>query len=182
MKNKILQNNVAAGEVSFNVIPLVDCIFLMIIFFILTSQMADPNVSGMVFLSPIENSMGKPVLQETMKNRLIVNVISDEPVNKATGLPVTDPNKSGQAQTFAIGTAKFGLQDIDALTRVFRDKRAEIVKTLKPGEEFFLVIRCDWRVRYDDVRPLFEAAANAGIAKMNISAENIVKANKAEGS
>ena len=34
-----------AGDVSFNVTPLVDCTFLLVIFFILTSQMASDSLT-----------------------------------------------------------------------------------------------------------------------------------------
>jgi biopolymer transport protein ExbD len=168
VKNKVLQSNVASGEVSFNVVPLVDCIFLMIIFFILTSQMADPNIMGTVFLASPEKSMGVDSGEKTMKNKLIINVISDEPVEQKTGKPVIDARKAGIAKSFAIGTRNFSLQDVEALAEAFKEKKAIILKTFKP-EEFCLVIRCDWRVRFQDVVPIFEAAARAGIPKMNIT-------------
>jgi len=172
MKSKVLQSNVAAGEVSFNVVPLVDCIFLMIIFFILTSQMADPNITGTVFLPTPIDSQGKPAEDEkNKKNMLIINVVSDEGMDKKTGEAAMDPTKKGQAKNYAIGTTIFGIQDVAQLAAAFKEKKAEVTKNLKPGQEFSLVIRCDWRVRYPDVVPIFVAASDAGIAKMNITVE-----------
>lgn len=172
MKNKVLQSNVPSGDVSFNVIPLVDCIFLMIIFFILTSQMADPNILGTVYLAKPTDSVAKGDPEggkgPSMKNKLIVNVISDEPSDPKNAKPLIDVRKAGQASAFAIGTKKFGLTDVAGLTEAFRQKKAEVLRTFKP-EDFYLVIRCDWRVRYSDVVPLFEAASEAGIPKMNIT-------------
>ena len=175
MKNKVLQRNLPTGEVSFNVIPLVDCIFLMIIFFILTSQMADPNVMGTVFLARPTESKAKDAEKEDLKNKIIVNVISQEPVN-AKGEAAIDPRLAGQAKEFSIGTRTFALQDVAGLSKAFKQKKQDFLDAQRSRSssgadktEVAIIIRCDWRVQYADVIAVFAAAADAGIAKMNIT-------------
>ncbi|MFB3890980.1 MAG: ExbD/TolR family protein [Phycisphaerae bacterium] len=169
-KSKVFTTNVPAGAVSFNVVPLVDCAFLMILFFILTSQIANPNLSILHLATPT-GSQAQDADKEKDLNKVIVNVISAEvhPDKNRAAEEYLDPTKAGEALRYEINNERIDLKDTQTLVqRITREKKAALAKGV--GEkDFYVVIRSDWRVKYEDVINVFAAAAEAKVPKMNIT-------------
>lgn len=162
-KSKVFTTDLPAGDVSFNVIPLVDCAFLMILFFILTSQISSSSTSHLFLAKPTE-SQGIEAEKDKTSDKVIVNVISAE-----GDVEKTDPAKTGLAKEYQINGESIGLGDAQTLTKILKTRRAQSAAKGGTAAECRVVIRADWRVRYADIVPVLTAAADAGIQKMNIS-------------
>jgi biopolymer transport protein ExbD len=156
-KSKVFSTSAHAGDVSFNVVPLVDCAFLMILFFILTSQLSATG-SDVLLPKPLA-SQGIKADQSQMVNKVIVNVISDQPPGNQG-----DAEQAGEAKGYEINSQPIALGDTAMLVKTFQARRNEAAG--HGAKDFYVVIRGDWRVKYKDVAPVMMAASQAGIPKL----------------
>jgi biopolymer transport protein ExbD len=152
---------VRIGDVSFNVTPLVDCTFLLVIFFILTSQLASDNLTAMELPRPHVSQAvaGESRENEKQVRRLIVNVMSAE----EEGL--TSADRVGQAAAYKIEGRLVEVGDFDTLVSILRSQRAAA-----GAGELRLEVRADRRVQFGHVQPVIDAAAEAGISKVDFTA------------
>lgn len=162
MRNNLYyRNRRPSGEVSFNVTPLIDCTFLMILFVILGSQMA-----ATVALPKVE--LPRPYASQAVQDnvakvdKIVVNVVSAEGKRAADG---KDELLAGQAVGYMIDGKTIELGDNESLVKLFAARKA----VAGGGAEFQIEIRADRRVRFVQVQPVLSCAAEAGIAKANIT-------------
>ncbi len=150
-KSLVYNTNRPSGDVSFNMTPLIDCTFLLIVFFILASQMASKALSQLQLHKPVES---QAIVPAQVPERVIVNVVTTD-----------EAETSSRASHYEIDGVAISLDRVDIL-------RAELNRRLlRAGEaEFFIEIRADSRIWYGDVFPVMSAATDAGIAKLNITA------------
>ena len=161
----------SAGEVSFNMTPMIDCTFLLIIFFNITSQSASEMLAKLTLPKPTACQAETTDITET-PNRVIVNVLSaedeDDKEFKGVALP-------GQASKYKIGSEVIEVGDTARLTGIIvKCKQQWEQSCSKYGgkkEDFFIEIRSDKRVSYRDVEPVLAAAGDADLVKMRLSAE-----------
>ncbi len=150
-KSLVYNTNRPAGDVSFNMTPMIDCTFLLIVFFILASQMASKALSQLQLHKPVQS---QAIVPPRPPERVIVNVISTD---------IADT--SSRASHYEIDGVAIGLDRVDLLTHELNRR------LMRAGEaEFFIEIRADSRVSYGDVFPIMSAATDAGISRMNITA------------
>ena len=149
------------GEgVSFNMTPMIDVTFQLIIFFILAGQMASQELAQLKLHKPHE-SQAIPD-EEVNVHRVVVNIVSavegksDEEANVIM---------AAQAKEYRIGPMKIAAGNTELLTNELKTRR-DAAKT----DEFYVEIRSDYRVCFAQVRPVMMAAAAANIPKMNITA------------
>ena len=103
--------NVAAGEaVGFNMTPMIDCVFQLIIFFILTGQVANDAYAKDVQVIRPEDSMAIPAAVAKFPNKVTVNVVS-----KAAGEADPDPVRASTAGFYQINTDKFDVGKWDEM-------------------------------------------------------------------
>jgi biopolymer transport protein ExbD len=179
--SKIFTTTTAAGDVSFNVVPLVDVAFLMILFFILTSTISSnaiselqlPRINESVAMDPTKEGADTP----RIPNKIIVNVISAEAQaagksGQAADKNGLDPNRPGQAEKYEIDGQPYLIGEVAPLAAYFKKKKKEIEGSgaMAGKDQCFVVIRGDWRVDYKAVEAVLLAAAEAEIPKMNITA------------
>ncbi len=146
------------GGVSFNMTPLIDCTFLLIIFFILASQMASDSLARLELPDPrASQALPGDVRQSS---RVIVNVISAEPPE---GLVAA--GQLGQASAYKVDGRLIEIGDVDTLTAIIAARRAE-----SPDGKVSVEIRADRRVQFGHVQPAMDAAMDAGVTKVNITA------------
>ncbi len=175
-KSQIFKPSAAAGEVSFNVVPLVDVAFLMILFFILTSQLANNAMSALNLSSVVDAQAPKiKDKDKTLANKVIVNITSSEPIGGADGLLDTGA-RAGQARQYEVSGNPVALEDIEKLTRMIKAHRDDSVKKGVKPEDFIVVIRADRRVSYEFVSPVMLAAAGAGVSKMEVTVADVPSA------
>ena len=169
----------SCSDVGFNMTPMIDCTFQLIIFFILASQVAtDAYASNVKLIRPVE-SQAIPVTVVAFPNKVTVNVVS-----AAAGVQNPDPGVAAGAGFYKINTDKFNIGEWDRIADVIRKRKGDYDRQLGPapalaakadGKEddsrmFFLEIRADERVSWQDVAPIIRAGVEAGISKMNITA------------
>ena len=158
MRRFVYNTGTPAGDVSFNVTPLVDCTFLLVIFFILTSQMASDNNLAAVELPRLHASQAVSSDRGEVR-RLIVNVLSAERDGALS------PDGIGQAVGYKIEGRQVEVGDFETLVDILRTRRAEAGAT-----GLFLEVRADRRVQFGHVQPILDAAAEAGISQVNLTA------------
>ena len=149
-------------EVNFNMTPMIDCTFQLIIFFMLVTQMVSAEFVQMKLPAPINPI----VVQLEDKNRVIINVVPYSAQQVAD-----NPAFNGKSQGYSIGTTKIDRGDVEKLKRLILQARDELVKKGFKAEDFAVEIRADRSTHYLEVLPVLEAVGAAQIEKMRISAE-----------
>jgi len=134
--------------------PLIDCTLQLIIFFILTSQIASRALVSLELPRPHQSQAAH---QPRHRHRMIVNVVSAADTD-----PRGDP---ARASRYEIGGVRLGLDEVGRLESELRRRAG---KSSDP--RFSLRLRADRRVEYRYILPVIEAASRAGIRKMEITA------------
>ena len=159
-----------AGTVSFNMTPMIDCTFQLIIFFVLTSQAASQDIVKLTLPNPFESpARGQEVWE--VPHKIVVNVRSMENQDNAG-----DPLVAGRALEYVVSGEPIALTNLDRLETLIKGRKEEALAGGVKKEDFFIEIRGDKRVQYREVFPVLELAARLGVAKMNIAA--LVKTTK----
>ncbi|MFA6133623.1 MAG: biopolymer transporter ExbD [Phycisphaerae bacterium] len=148
-----------AGEVSFNITPLIDCTFLMILFVILGGQIVSGSSPPKVDLPKPHRSQAAAI-DAGKPNKVIVNVLS------AAGEKGSEAQAdlATQASGYRIDGKTIALGDNETLAGIFKARQAAT------GGEIFIEIRADQRVQFGQVQPVLAAATDAGVSRANISA------------
>ena len=145
-----------AATVGFNMTPMSDVTFQLIIFFILAGQCASQELAKLIPPKLDHSQAQQPEKMPT--NRVVVNVPSAAGDEKNA-----NPALASEAKEYQVGTKRINVGD-----------RASLVKEMKrcrgDQKEFYVEIRADYRVRFAAIEPVMLAAAEAEIPKMNITA------------
>jgi biopolymer transport protein ExbD len=159
---------------------MIDCTFQLIIFFILVGQVASDSYAQNVQLRRPVESQAIPSAVAKFTNKVTVNVVS-----AAAGDKKADPATASELKFYQILTVKYRIGEIDRMIEVIKKLRSDHEKEFgttvapsagagsKEGDDkrmFFLEIRADERVNWQDVAPVIRAGVEAGINKMNITA------------
>lgn len=148
-----------AGQVEFNMTPLIDCTFLLIVFFILAGQMASDTLAKVDPPRP-EHSQAISSEQMDRPDKVIVNVVSAMADDRDD-----NPALAGKAERYQVAGLRLPVGDVGQLTRLLRR-----MKDVSGSKNFTVEIRADYRVDYSSVQPVMQAAAAANITRMNITA------------
>jgi biopolymer transport protein ExbD len=170
----------SCSDVGFNMTPMIDCTFQLIIFFILVGQVAsDAYAQNIQLIRPVD-SQAIPSSVAKFPNKVTVNVVS-----AAAGEKNPDPTTASALKFYQILTVRYHVGEVDRMIDVIKTLRNEYEKQFgatplpsagaggKEGDDkrmFFLEIRADERVSWQDVAPVIRAGVEAGINKMNITA------------
>ena len=152
------------GEV--NMTPMIDCTFQLIIFFILTAQMASEQAKVLI-ATPAE-SMALSIVDPKappFPNKVTVNICG-----KFGDAKVRDASESSSAEFYQIGQKKIELHEEELLVQMLKDAFAAAKKN-NPDAEFFVEIRADKDINYAGIEPVLLAAGEAKMARMTITAE-----------
>lgn len=160
-KQSALRSGADAGAVSFNMTPMIDCVFQLILFFLLASQVASQDLPAMELHRPHRSQAQKPE-DVRFPYKVVVNVLSAREENNP------DPVKAGKAKLYLVGGEKVAPNKIQLLERKLKKRWRETDDRHK--KDFFIEIRADKDVHFVDVVPVMETAAKVGIVKMNITA------------
>ena len=164
MLKSIVYKKGSGGGVEFNMTPMIDVTFQLIIFFILTGQIASAELAKMELSHPWRSKASDEMVVN-MPNRVIVNIVSRAEVKDKTA----DIATAGEAKEWRVGPTIIRAGNREELQRLL-DQRYQSWKAQGKGDEFYVEIRADKRVRYGMVEPAMLAASAVGIPKMNITA------------
>jgi len=164
----------SSGDVDFNMTPMIDCTFQLIIFFILASQTANEAYAKNVQPARPDHSKAIPVKNFQAKNRIVVNVVSRGALMDAKRGEITDLDYAA-ANHYEIKRKKYDVGDMDPLIEQIKNQvdRAKAAGEVVEGDDdrqFFLEVRADKRIAWQDVAPVIRAGVLAGVRKMNITA------------
>ena len=161
-KSAVYKKGGQAGVVEFNMTPMIDVTFQLIIFFILAGQIASNEIAQLKLPDPT-NSQAMEAKKIKVTNKVTVNVVSADP-DGTSG----DPMKVKAARAYIIGGVQIDVADEGTLLDVLMDRKQ--ASKARGEEGFFVEIRGDRRVNFDEIQPIPVAAAKAEIPRMNISA------------
>ncbi len=146
---------------TFNMTPLIDVVFLLIIFFMLVNNIiADQEVEMLV--PELDNSQVQEVDE---KNQLIINLIPGFDQNSSERFDMDNAMAvSGYADKVRIGAVVFSMvESLEPLINYLKE-----IKITKPEVE--IVLRADAATEYQYVQPVMEAITAAGISRVNLQA------------
>ncbi len=165
-KNKIFGKG-ASGTVEFNMTPMIDCVFLLIIFFILSATVLTDALAELELHQPYESQANDNKDLNKLPNRIIVNVVSE-----AKDKEDLDSAQSAIAKEYMINGKFIKIGDRKGLVEKIRQGA---LKAHSDGyKDFYVEVRADHRVYFGAVQGVLKAAAAASIrginTKMNITA------------
>ena len=155
-----------AGEVSFNMTPMIDCTFQLIIFFILTSQAASADLAKLVLSQPYDSPARTPK-EYPLPYKVVVNITSLAGGTMDSDVP---PDVAGKAKHYVIGGKKYSPMEIQEVENVLRERKNEHLAAGGKMEDFYVEIRADKRVHFIEVLPVMETATAMDISKMTLTA------------
>ena len=163
-----------SGAVTINMTPMIDCTFLLIIFFILTTQIVKDGIDKIIVPKPMSPHMAKSEDKDVPPNVAIVNVVASEKVGDKSwtvgGLQgSSDPDEARQISHYSISGERIKSYAIKTRLPVILKEKQE--KAKKAGyDELVLQVRGDAGLPYIYVSAVFNAASRAGVVKMNLTA------------
>ncbi|MBN1589385.1 MAG: biopolymer transporter ExbD [Pirellulales bacterium] len=131
-----LPNHSSGGRLGFNMTPMIDVVFLLIIFFLVSSHLAQQEVQLELDLPTAAS--GRRAEAEGKARRIVVNVLP----------------KTRDERRIMVGGRLF---DSDELGRLIRFERERTEGALE------VRIRSDRRVPYRDIEPVMLACARSGV-------------------
>ncbi|MDP6044756.1 MAG: biopolymer transporter ExbD [Phycisphaerae bacterium] len=157
----------STGDVEFNMTPMIDCTFLLIIFFILSASVLSDALAQLELHRPYKSQARDDKALNALPNRVIVNVVSD-----AKDKFDKDSLESSTIKEYMINGEIIPVRDRDKLIK--RIRQGAIIAKDNNEENFYVEIRADHRVNFGAVQEVLKAAAKGGIRginmKMNITA------------
>jgi len=159
---------IAGTNLRLPLAPLIDCTFLLIIFFLLTAQLAGRELPELALATPDESSPAVLPAEAEERNHVTVNVLTQYD-GAAEG---RDPELSGLANRYEVGVdvVEAGRPDaIAVLTELLASRWEQADR--RGITDFWVEIRADRDIRYGDVEPVMNAASDAGIEMMSLTAK-----------
>ena len=141
-----------------NITPLIDVVFLLIIFFMLVN-----NIISEQSVRMIVPQLDEPTTREMLDDagRIIVNIApADYAYRERADNPLLF---DGEARFIRVGLQTFAADDLDGVTAALIDARSA-----NPHAE--VVLRSDGALYYGVVQPVMGAITRAGIDKINLVA------------
>jgi biopolymer transport protein ExbD len=146
------------GDVSFNMTPMIDVTFQLMLFFLLTSQAASSEiVVGVKLPEPVEPQ----VLQENeqAREKVVINVVSGR-----------EEGGGAEAATKAKAVVILGEHYDPLQTDEIKAHIERLYEDSANKDRFHAEIRADKDVYFEYVAPVMMVASQLGITKLNIVA------------
>lgn len=140
-----------------NITPLIDVVFLLIIFFMLVN-----NIISEQSVEMIVPQLDEPTTRELDDaGRLIVNIAPAEYArSERTDNPLLF---DGEARFIRVGLETFAADDLEGVTAALAEAKAA-------DDDVEVVLRSDGALYYGVVQPVMGAISRAGIDKVNLVA------------
>ncbi|MEX0655110.1 MAG: biopolymer transporter ExbD [Phycisphaeraceae bacterium] len=141
-----------------NITPLIDVVFLLIVFFMLVNTIKMQEAVEM-FLPDLDDSQARELASEGF---VIVNVAPQRfQRTERTDNPLRFDSTARMVQ---IGSQQqFPMDDLSGVT-------AALERRMERNPELEVVLRADSALRYDEVQPVMDAVTAAGISRVNLMA------------
>ena len=145
------------ADMAFNMTPMIDCVFQLLIFFMLTTQMASADFVNMK-VPVLNDSQAKKPVEE---NKAVVNVVpyTQSEIKK-------DSTKKGRAREYKLGSLVIATNNMEKLVTELK----KVQRNSKDPKEFVIELRADQSIRYNHIEPVLQAMQEAELGKMYITA------------
>lgn len=145
---RVKRQTANTGAVSFNMTPMIDIVFNLLIFFILTSQFVQLDIEPVTLPLSIA-SVPKDI---TEFRNVVINIVNpDAPAVKVGGRTVDHQVR----------------EDENELTQLLKRRKAD----LAPGETMNVILRADAMIAYEEVARVMLAVGRAQIQGWWITTE-----------
>jgi biopolymer transport protein ExbD len=168
------RQRVESGAVSPDMTPMIDCVFQLIIFFMLTAQMASEQ-SKLILPTPhktqavINVGKGGDKVEKEFKG-LVINVpnaLGDDPKKReGKGAGVLGRPK----HIFITGVGEITISNHDKIKVIIQDRMKAAAARGTPPGKFFVELRVDKDIHWRYVQPLMMVASEAGASKVVFTA------------
>lgn len=152
------------GDASFNMTPMIDVTFQLIIFFILTSQVASAELAQLTLHRPWVSPAREADEEMRKQNNVIVNILSADaqPGEKQQG------PETGKAASYKISGKTIEIGDEARIGEIIQE---EIDQAGGDPKQVSVEIRSDRRVHFSEVLPVMLEATNKKISRMHLTAK-----------
>ncbi|MEL7087951.1 MAG: biopolymer transporter ExbD [Planctomycetota bacterium] len=156
--SKVVQRG--AVTPSMNITPLIDVVFLLIIFFMLVNNIVSEESEPMK-LAELEDPRTREIGEI---ERVVVNVVP-EPFSEAgrDEFPLNHPGRPAYVKVGTGAGSRFETGDLKGITEALRSARAD-------SAQIEVLLRVDGAIYYDNVQPIMAAVTAAGIETVNLVA------------
>lgn len=149
---------------AFNMTPMIDVTFQLIIFFILAGSFASLDL---IRLDVPELHDPNPIAELQLSNKVVVNIPPYPPEEIEA-----EPHKKGRAKEWQVRNERPRVGAVEELARVLRLARANFdagkaKRTQLTDTELEVELRADQSVRYEDVAPALVAITQAGFSRVH---------------
>lgn len=149
------------ASIGFNMTPMIDCTFQLILFFMLTTQMASAEYVDMEVPKP-HQSIGREIEPDGKSLEVLVSVA---PYSRGEIAQDKTGTLKGDVKFFQLGTLRIKPEQKDRLIlELKRIKRREA-----KDREMIVEIRADRSIEYGLVEPVLRAITAAEIGKMRLT-------------
>ena len=154
MARKINKRGPTAPEM--NITPLIDVVFLLIIFFMLVNNINADQRPEMI-VPELDEPQARKLDPDI--DRVVVNVKPvefDRESRQGNHLAI-----SGQARSVKVGLREYQIGNLSAV-------RDDLEQAKQRNPEVEVLLRADSALYYDEVQPVLQAITGAGIKKVNL--------------
>ncbi|MCY2925148.1 MAG: biopolymer transporter ExbD [Planctomycetota bacterium] len=152
------------AALNINLTPMIDCTMLLVIFFLLTTEIASSNFVALDLPKPTI-PIGRTFPSE---NRVIINVMpySDEVIQK-------DPRKAHRAATFEMEPRRYTKDTLLGVKGDGRSLKAQLQSSAAgrgiDTKDLTVVIRSDAKIDYSEVEMIWACIQDAGCEKVQLA-------------
>ncbi len=147
------------ATVGFNMTPMIDCTFQLILFFLLATQMLSADYVEMDLPEPHVNRSEQ--LDEP--NKVIINVVPHDKQKVRN-----NPEYAGLAKCYQVKTVVIEKDNTQKLQALLLRARRDAQERRAQGD-FVVEIRADREVHFKEILPVLRAVQGAEIEKMRIT-------------
>ncbi|MEM6392031.1 MAG: biopolymer transporter ExbD [Planctomycetota bacterium] len=145
---------------SLNITPLIDVVFLLIVFFMLVSNITSDEAVPMV-LPDLVDSVTSELGDDP---RVVVNIAPLPATGREFGMKGDPLDHAGEADFVKVGSLKtFPMSQLDAMT-------AELARIRAERPDVPILLRADGALYYSSVTPVIDAITKAQIADIKLVA------------
>ena len=144
------------ARLSFNITPMIDCTFQLILFFLLTTQF--------IRLAPLDlPRLHGPVSKLPATDKAVVDIVP-HPEGDVRGRPALE----GQAREYRLQQLRVDPGDVSRLVAVLLGAQQ---RSRRPGD-FVVEVWADRRLHYGQIQPVLAALTRARLPNLHIAAQS----------
>ena len=149
------------ASIGFNMTPMIDCTFQLILFFMLTTQMASAEYVDMDVPKPLQ-SVGREIEPDGKSVEVLVSVA---PYSRREIAQDKTGALKGDVKFFQLGTLRIKPEQQDRLVLELKKIKRREAK----DREIIVEVRADRSIEYGLVEPVLQAITAAEIGKMRLT-------------